>query len=69
LEHFKLFSGRNIFDFAFQDVAMEFPEKNPVHPAGILSEMVEKGMLCKIKRDSYHIIPYHVDPAATDQGS
>jgi predicted transcriptional regulator of viral defense system len=58
----KLFSGRNMFGFTFQDVAMEFPEKNPVHLARILSDMVDKGMLCKIKRGNYHIIPYHADP-------
>jgi len=48
--------------FTFKDVAMEFPEKNPVHLARILAGMVDKGMLCKITRDNYHIIPLNADP-------
>ena len=58
----KQFSSRNRFGFTFQDVVKEFPEKNPVHLARILAAMVEEGMLCKITRDNYHIIPYHADP-------
>ncbi len=44
-------------------MAREFPEKNCVHLARILADMVEKGMLCKITRDNYHIIPFNADPA------
>ncbi|MFH0757125.1 MAG: hypothetical protein V2B15_07560 [Bacteroidota bacterium] len=58
----KQFSSRNTFGFTFQDVAMEFPEKNPVHLARILAGMVDEGMLCKITRDIYHVIPLHADP-------
>jgi predicted transcriptional regulator of viral defense system len=51
-----------MFGFTFQDVAREFPEKNRVHLARILADMVDKGMLCKITRDNYHIIPFNTDP-------
>ncbi|MFO7934620.1 MAG: type IV toxin-antitoxin system AbiEi family antitoxin [Bacteroidales bacterium] len=44
-------------------MATEFPEKNPVYLARILADMVEEGMLCKIARDIYHIIPLNADPA------
>ena len=40
----------------------EFPEKHRVYLARILADMVDKGMLCKITRDSYHIIPLKADP-------
>jgi len=58
----KQFSSRNMFGFTFQDVAVAFPEKNRVHLARILAEMVNKGMLCKITRGNYHIIPINADP-------
>jgi predicted transcriptional regulator of viral defense system len=58
----KQFSSRNMFGFTMQDVARAFPEKNRVHLSRILAEMVKKGMLCKITRDNYHIIPMNADP-------
>jgi len=58
----KQFSSKNMFGFTFQDVAREFPEKHPVYLARILAGMVDKGMLCKITRDNYHIIPINADP-------
>jgi len=47
--------------FTFKDVAEQFPEKNPVYLARKLADMVDTGMLCKIARDKYHIIPLNVD--------
>ena len=44
-----------MLDFTFQDVAREFPEKNRVHLAGILAEMVDNGTLCKITPGSIWI--------------
>ena len=41
----KHFSGRNMSGFTFQDVARAFPEKNRVHLARTLAEMVNQGML------------------------
>jgi len=58
------FSRRNMFGFTFQDVVREFPGKNRIHLARILADMVENGMLCKIARNNYHIIPLQADPKA-----
>jgi len=58
----KQFARRNTFGFTFQEVLKEFPEKNPVHLARVLAGMVEEGMLFKITRDNYHIIPFNADP-------
>ena len=58
----KHFSSRNTYGFTFQDVTRAFPEKNRVHLTRILAEMVKKGMLCKITRGNYHIIPINADP-------
>ncbi len=52
-----------MFGFTLQDVAREFPEKNHVHLVRILADMVDKGMLFKIARGNYHIIPFNADPA------
>ncbi len=62
----KQFSSSNMFGFTFQDVAREFPGKNRVYLARILAEMVDKGMLCKIARGNYHIIPFNADPETPD---
>ncbi len=52
-----------LFGFTFQDVARVFPEKNRVHLARILAEMVDKkDMLCKKARDNYNIVPFNADP-------
>ena len=56
------FSSENRFGFTFGDVVGDFPEKNRIYLARILAEMVDKGMLKKISRDNYHIIPFNADP-------
>jgi len=48
-------------------VVREFLEKNRVHLARILADMVDKGMLCKIPRDNYHIIPFNADLKRSDE--
>ena len=58
----KQFSRRNVFGFRFQDVVKEFPEKHRVYLARILADMVDKGMLCKVTRNIYHIMPFNTDP-------
>ena len=35
---------------------------NPVYLSRILSDMVDKGMLCKLPRNTFHIIPLDADP-------
>jgi len=46
------FSSRNVFGFTHQDVERVFQEKNRVYLARILVNMVDKGILCKIARDT-----------------
>ena len=58
----KLFSSKNIYGFRTQDVVREFPEKHPAHLTKLLKKMLEEGMLCKLARDHYHIIPAKEDP-------
>ncbi len=48
----KQFSSRNMLGFAFQDVVREFQEKNRIHLARILVNMVDKGILSKIAWDT-----------------
>jgi predicted transcriptional regulator of viral defense system len=58
----RLFSGKNTFVFRYGDVLREFPDKHPIYLARLLSDMVEKGLLGKISRNIYYIIPFNVDP-------
>jgi predicted transcriptional regulator of viral defense system len=57
----KQFSSRNSCGFKLQDVVREFPEKNRVYLGRLLANMVDKGMLKKIARDNYHIVPFNAD--------
>ena len=56
----KRFSSRKALGFTLQDVSGEFPEKNRVYLTRILADMVDKGMLWKITRGIYHIIPFYL---------
>ena len=58
----KRFLSKNSVGFSFQDVVREFPGKDPSHLARTLIDMVGKGMLSKITRDTYLIIPPQADP-------
>jgi predicted transcriptional regulator of viral defense system len=58
----KQFSIRNRFYFTYKDVAMEYPEKKPAYLTRVLADMVNEGMICKIRRDIYRIIPLNEDP-------
>lgn len=60
----KLFSGRNTFGFTFQDVYNEFPKMKRVQLAWSLEDMVRTGMLGKIARNKYYLIPYGEDPVS-----
>jgi predicted transcriptional regulator of viral defense system len=51
-----------MYGFTLQDAERAFPEKNRIHLARILAEMVKKGMLYRITRGHYHIIPMSADP-------
>jgi predicted transcriptional regulator of viral defense system len=58
----KQFSTKNQFGFTLKDVSTEFPARNPAFLARILAGMVAEGMLYKIARDHYHIIPFNAEP-------
>ena len=58
----KTFSGNNTLGFTFQDVSTEYPKKNRVYLAMILADMVDNGILYKIDRGIYHIIPLQANP-------
>ena len=49
--------------FTYQDVLSEFSEVNNLYLSKVLSVMVAKGMLIKLKRNLYYIVPSDADPA------
>jgi len=57
----KRFSGIDQDCFTFQDVVREYPNTHKVQLSKILSGMVEKGMLIKLNRNLYHIVPANMD--------
>jgi len=58
----KHFSSKKRFGFKTKDVASEFPEKYGGQLNRVLAQMIEEGMLCKLARDHYHIIPATENP-------
>ena len=58
----KRFSGADQDCFTFQDVILAFPDANRIYLSRVLSGMVEKGMLIKLNRSLYHIVPSSADP-------
>lgn len=58
----KQFSRKNIMVFSFQDVVKEFPGKSISLLNKTLASMVHNGMLCKISRNIYHVVPLCADP-------
>lgn len=61
-EILKHFSTQKRLSFALKEVVKEFPEWNPAYLARILTAMVDKGILCRITRDIYYIVPLNMDP-------
>jgi len=57
----KRFSGIDQDCFTFQDVLREYPNTHKIQLSKILSGMVEKGMLIKLNRNLYHIVPANMD--------
>ena len=55
------FSGNDQDCFSFPDVVNEYPESDKIYLSKILSAMLEKGMLIKISRSVYHIVPSSED--------
>lgn len=58
----KKFSGADQYCFTFQDVLLEYPDANRIYLSRVLAGMVEKGMLMKLNRDLYYIVPSSADP-------
>lgn len=58
----KRFSVKTIYGFTLQDVVKEFPEKNPPYLKRVLSGMVSRGMIGRMARGTYYIIPIEADP-------
>ncbi len=57
----KKFSGKDQDCFTFQDVVAEYPETDKFFLSKVLSAMLEKGMLIKLNRNLYHIVPSSED--------
>jgi predicted transcriptional regulator of viral defense system len=58
----KEFSVKNRNCFSYQDVITEYPDKDRSYLSKVLASMVKDGMLMKLYRDVYHIIPLSDDP-------
>jgi predicted transcriptional regulator of viral defense system len=58
----KRFSGSDQDCFSFHDVIMEYQDTDRTQLWKVLSGMVEKGMLIKLNRDLYYIVPSSADP-------
>lgn len=57
----KRFSGNDQECFTYQDVLDEYSDKDKIYIAKVLSNMIEKGMLIRLSRDLYHIVPISAD--------
>jgi len=61
-EIMKRFSTENKHCFSYRDVLKEYPDKDGSYLSKILAAMVNTGMLMKLSRDLYCIIPLNADP-------
>jgi len=61
-EIIKKFSAENKSCFSYKDVIAEYPDRDHSYLSKVLAEMVRSGMLLKLSRDVYHIIPLGVSP-------
>ena len=57
----KRFSGSDQDCFSYQDVVLEYPDTDKIYLSKVLSGMVRKGMLIKLNRSLYHIVPTSAD--------
>ena len=61
-EIIKKFSAKNKSCFSYSDVTEEYPDKDRSYLSKALTAMVRAGMLMKIQRNLYHIIPLSAAP-------
>jgi predicted transcriptional regulator of viral defense system len=57
----KRFSGNDQDCFTYQDVVLEYPDTDKIYLSKVLSGMVKSGMLIKLNRNLYHIVPASMD--------
>ena len=57
----KRFSANDQDCFTYQDVQDEYPDRDKIYTAKVLTSMVEKGFLIKLSRNLYHIVPASAD--------
>jgi predicted transcriptional regulator of viral defense system len=57
----KLFA-ENRSCFGYQDVKTEYPDMDHSYLSKVLAAMVRSGMIMRLSRDVYHIIPLSADP-------
>lgn len=57
----KRFSGNDQDCFSYQDIVKEYANKDNIYLSKVLSGMVDKGMLIKLSRGIYHIVPISAD--------
>ena len=60
----KTFSGKNMHCFTCQDVIREYPDEKSIYLSRLLSDMVKQGMLYKVSRVIYHIVPLRAKPGS-----
>jgi len=61
-EIIRKFSAENKRCFSYKDVITEYPDKDHSYLSKVLAAMIRLGMLMKLSRDVYHIMPLSVDP-------
>ena len=61
-EIIKAFSVKDRNCFRFREVLAEFPDKDSSYLSKVLRTMVSKGILLKVYRDIYYIVPLNADP-------
>ena len=61
-EIIKKFSAENKSCFSYSDVIAQYPDKDRSYLSKVLAAMVRAGMLMKLYRNLYHIIPLSADP-------
>ena len=57
----KRFSGNDQDCFTYQDVVSKYPDTDKIYLSKVLSGLVGKGMLIKLNRNLYHIVPSSTD--------
>lgn len=60
----KKFSGNDQDCFTFQDIVVEYPDTDRIYLSKVLSGMMGKGMLIKLSRNIYHIVPSSEDSSS-----